>query len=160
MCSFRIPVCVSLSPAEAEYVSLLEGCSDVQGMIQFLTELNIEMNNAPNLHADDTAATTWAEKALGTRKVKRINSRCHFVKKDVVANGAVKLVDVNLENNVTDMLAKPLNKLLFSKIRTLLGVKTVPALAQREHWFTVLTRSNRVNKHWLSFYLFWIICWK
>lgn len=42
----RKQVCVSLSTADAEYVTLSEGCSNIQGTINFLTKLNVPLGHS------------------------------------------------------------------------------------------------------------------
>lgn len=101
-------VCVTLSTAEVEHVSLSKRCTDVQGTKQSLSELNKIMGDAPMLHVDNTAAITWVEKALAMKKAKHIHIPYHF--KDIVAKGAAKMVNINSEDNISDMFTKPLDK--------------------------------------------------
>lgn len=78
MWSSRKPICVTPSTAEAEYVFLSECCTNVQGKLHFLYELNILTGDPPTLHVNDNAAITWVEKALGMRNAKHIDIRYHF----------------------------------------------------------------------------------
>lgn len=66
--STRKQVCVSLSAAEAEFVALSERCSDIQGTINFLSELIVSINMPSLMQVDHTVAITWAAISLGIVK--------------------------------------------------------------------------------------------
>lgn len=130
-CSSRKQVFFSLSAAKPENVSPSECCSDFQGTLKLLSELEIIMDDTPVLHIDNTAAITWAENSNGMRKAKHIEIRYHFVR-NLVEKETVKLVNINSEDNIAELLAKTLDTILFKMFRDLVGVKTIPAHAKGE----------------------------
>ena len=63
-------------------------------------------------------------------KSKHIKNKYHYIK-DMVQRGAVKLLYVTMEEQIADVLMKPLARLKFEYFRERLGVLQIEASSQR-----------------------------
>lgn len=85
----------------------------------------------PVLHIDSTAAITWAGNSNEMRKAEYIEIQCHFVK-DLAANGTLKLVNINLKDNIAKIFTEPLELFLSNKFQKLVEVRTISAPAKEK----------------------------
>jgi hypothetical protein len=99
--------CISLSTQEAEYVAMSECSKELQWLNNLLEELDLKSNNKPVLFCDNTSAIRLAENPMMTGKSKHIAIRYHFVR-DLVIGNKIMIKHIPSEENVADILTKPL----------------------------------------------------
>lgn len=116
MFSARKQGTVALSSAEAEYVVACEAGKDLKWLVQFLGELEIEICR-PLLLIDNQSTIKQIENSDTKRRSKHIDLKFHFIRQQYQAK-AFELESVETENQVADLLTKPLAG---SKIEWLLG---------------------------------------
>jgi hypothetical protein len=113
---------VSLSTAEAEYCALADACRALLALLNFLDEVGIKVKTPVDVYCDSRSGKAIAESPGLKRRSKHIAIRHHFVR-DLVAEGRIKLRHIPSEENVADLLTKPLGKTLFSRHAGVLMVK-------------------------------------
>lgn len=112
---------VALSSTEAEYIAMASSVSHALWIKQLLIEMKLEQKQAITLSVDNQAAVAIAKNPVYHDRSKHIDVRFHFLR-DFVASNAVKLVHINTQDQVADILTKPLPFQRFARFRTLLGI--------------------------------------
>ena len=77
--------------------------------------------DATCIHCDNQSGVKLSENPVFHDKSKHIEIKYHYIK-DMVQRGAVKLQYVAMEENIADVLMKPLPRLKFKYFREKLGV--------------------------------------
>lgn len=111
---------VSLSTAEAEYISASEACSDIIWTLYILNDLGIDIKKPITLHEDNQAAIKLT--AGQSKRSKHIDIRFHFIRSKV-EEGLIELKYVDSNNQLADILTKPLPYPKLMGFRNKLGVK-------------------------------------
>jgi hypothetical protein len=111
---------VALSTAEAEYVAAAACCSQVLWIKQQLRDYGLRYECIP-INCDNTSAICISKDPVHHSKVKHIHIRHHFLK-DYVEKGLIKLDFCETENQVADILTKPLARDRFERMRMELGM--------------------------------------
>uniref|UniRef100_A0A8D8ZJ24 Copia protein n=1 Tax=Cacopsylla melanoneura TaxID=428564 RepID=A0A8D8ZJ24_9HEMI len=111
---------VSLSTAEAEYISASEACSDIIWTVYILNDLGIDVKKPITLHEDNQAAIKLT--AGQSKRSKHIDIRFHFIR-NKVEEGLIELKYVDSNNQLADILTKPLPYPKLMGFRNKLGVK-------------------------------------
>ena len=112
---------VSLSTAEAEYITATTCCTQVLWMRQMLKDLGIQVTEAIPIMCDNTSAINISKNPVQHSRTKHIAIRYHFLK-DKVNEGEVKLEYIPTTEQVADIFTKPLPKDVFEYLRKKLGV--------------------------------------
>ena len=71
---------------------------------------------------DNKSAISLAKNPIDHGNNKHINTRYHFIK-DKVNKGKIKLIYYKLEDNLVDLLTKPLKKAKFKELRSKLMIR-------------------------------------
>ena len=111
---------VALSTAEAEYVAAAACCSQVLWIKQQLRDFGIKFN-CITIYCDNTSAICISKDPVHHSRVKHIHIRHHFLK-DNVEKGLIKLDFCQTDNQIADILTKPLNRERHEKMRMELGM--------------------------------------
>ena len=117
---------VALSTCEAEYHALTEASKDVLYFRSILEELGISpFHECPRLRSDNMSAISWAtgEKAP-KKRAKHIHTKVHFVR-DLVAGKEINVSYVPSEENIADILTKPLGIIKHKFMKSQLGLDSV-----------------------------------
>jgi hypothetical protein len=106
---------VSLSTAEAEYITLTHASKEALWIKQFITELFHPLDFPITLYSDNqgTIALAHAEQGQYHSCTKHIDIQYHFICQ-LILNGSITLINKNTNEMVADIFTKPLS-----------GVKTV-----------------------------------
>ena len=112
--------CVLLSTAEAEYIAAGSSCAQLLWMKQTLKDYGINMKNVP-LYCDNVSAIKIAHNPVQHSKTKHIQIRHHFLR-DHVLKGDISIEHVKTEEQLADILTKPLDEKRFSKLRCELNI--------------------------------------
>ena len=84
--------------------------------------MKIQESKPVNLFVDNKSAINLAKHPIDHGNNKHIETRFHFIR-DKVNNGEVKLTYCKSEENIADMLTKPLKKNRFEELRNKLMIE-------------------------------------
>jgi hypothetical protein len=112
---------VALSTTEAEYMAACLACTKDVWLRKLLSGLfDIELD-ATSICCDNQSCIKLSVNLVFHDKSKHIGIKYHFIR-DVVENRAVKLHYVATNEQVADVLTKPLSKVKFEYFRDKLGL--------------------------------------
>jgi hypothetical protein len=119
---------VALSIAEAKYIAACSTSSEAVWLRKLLTGLFDLKLEATCIWCDKESCVKLTENPLFHDKSKHIEIMYHYIR-DMVQRGAVKLQYVTTDEQIVDVLTKPLSKVKFVYFRDKLGVvqKDVPS---------------------------------
>ena len=106
---------VALSTAEAEYVAAAACCSQMLWIKQQLRDFGIKFECVP-IYCDNTSAIFISKDPVHHSRVKHIHIRHRFVK-DNVENKNIIVKHVNTNEQVADIMTKPLPREQYEKMR-------------------------------------------
>jgi hypothetical protein len=127
--------CVTLSTAEAEYVSGSLAVQDLIWTNTFIKELDI-INLEPVLNIDNQGTICISENEVVQPRSKHIDIRKYFLR-DKVINGEIKLKYCPTTEMIADIMTKPLNTQLFTKFAKMLGLYAIV------NWFNGIKGKSR-----------------
>ena len=111
---------VALSTAEAEYLAAAACCSQMLWIKQQLRDFGIKFECVP-IYCDNTSAICISKDPVHHSRVKHIHIRHHFLK-DNVENKNIIVKHVNTNEQVADIMTKPLPREQHEKMRLELGM--------------------------------------
>nr|GEV22286.1 copia protein [Tanacetum cinerariifolium] len=109
-----------ISTTEAEYVLAGKACQQALWMKQALIDYDINLDNIPILY-DNKGAIDLSKNPVLHSRTKHIEIRNHFLR-DNVQKGNISIEKVFFEDNITDILTKPLKREPFNLLRLGLGL--------------------------------------
>jgi hypothetical protein len=112
--------CVTVSTAEAEYITTGAYCAQLLWMKQTLRDFGCEFKRIPLL-CDNESAIKLANNPVQHSRTKHIDIRHHFLR-DHEAKGDIELSHVNTENQLVDIFTKPLDETKFCFLRSELNI--------------------------------------
>lgn len=107
--------CVSLSSVESEYIAAASSAQDLVYLKGILSDFNVT-NNKNVLLVDNVGTICMAKNYENSKRTKHIDIKFHFIK-DLLAKNVITLEHVRSDQNVADMLTKPLCKTKFEIFR-------------------------------------------
>jgi hypothetical protein len=113
--------CVSLSTMQAEYIAMTECVKEAVWASKLLKDLGFA-DQTPTIRCDNQAAIATLKNEAQHSLAKHIDIRYHFIK-DLMEEGLLTVEYVRSEENLADILTKPLGKDKFREARTALGVR-------------------------------------
>ena len=112
---------IALSTAEAEYIAACSASCEATWLRKLLTGLlDIEMK-ATLILCDNQRCIKMTENPVFHDKSKHIEIRYHYIR-DMVQRGALKLQYISTDEQVVDVLTKPLSRIKFEYFRDKLGI--------------------------------------
>lgn len=115
---------VTLSTTEAEYVAAATCACQAIWMKRILKEIGHEQDEEMVLFCDNTSTIKLSKNAVMHGKSKHIRVRYHFLR-ELANEGVVKLVYCSTEEQLADIMTKPLKMASFQRIREAFGIKIV-----------------------------------
>ncbi|KAK6120346.1 hypothetical protein DH2020_045903 [Rehmannia glutinosa] len=112
--------CVSLSTAEAEYISAAFCCTQLLWMKQTLADYKCSFENVP-IFCDNISAINIAQNPVHHNRTKHIEIRHHFLR-DCVSKRKIEISFVPSQDQLADIFTKPLSSETFASIRSRLGI--------------------------------------
>ncbi|OWB64646.1 hypothetical protein B5S29_g5835 [[Candida] boidinii] len=120
---------VAQSSTEAEYLALGDAVRELLWLRQLLNQLPVNTTGTPLLYEDNNGCILLASHPVFHSRTKHIDVRHHFLREHLAA-GSFNLVHVGTNHMAADMLTKPLGKIKFLQLSTLLGVQKVASSYQ------------------------------
>jgi hypothetical protein len=106
---------------EAEYISTCSASCEAIWLQKLLTGLfDLEMRETAIL-CDNQSCIKMTENPVFHDMSKHIEIRYHFIR-DMVQRGALKLQYISMDEQVDDVLTKPLSRVKFEHFRDKLGI--------------------------------------
>ncbi|KAK6128492.1 hypothetical protein DH2020_037776 [Rehmannia glutinosa] len=112
--------CVSLSTAEAEYISAAFCCTQLLWMKQTLADYKCSFENVP-IFCDNISVINIAQNPVHHNRTKHIEIRHHFLR-DCVSKRKIEISFVPSQDQLADIFTKPLSSETFASIRARLGI--------------------------------------
>jgi transposase InsO family protein len=123
---------VATSSAEAEYVALSLTVKELIWLRRLIESFDIHQNGPLNVYSDSQSAIAMVTNPKLSSRTKHIDTKYHHVK-DSVHNNVIKLIYVSTDNNIADVLTKPLANIKLMQFRSSLGL-TSDARIEEECW--------------------------
>jgi hypothetical protein len=119
--SNRKKSCVALSMVEVEYVVACATCREAVWLRKLMYGLFGLKLEATCIWCDNQSCMRFSENLVFHDRSKHIEIKYHYIR-DMVHRGAVRLQYVTTEEQVADVLTKPLSRMKFEHFRDKLGV--------------------------------------
>eukprot|EP00253_Pinus_taeda_P003667 PITA_03667 len=117
---------VALSTAEAEYVAATATTCQAVWMRRMLRSLGQEQAKATMIFCDNISAIALSNNSVFHKRTKHIDTRFHYIR-ELVNNGEIVLEHCRSQEQVADILTKPLDQKSFEFLRKCLGMTECPA---------------------------------
>ncbi|GJR43693.1 retrovirus-related pol polyprotein from transposon TNT 1-94 [Tanacetum coccineum] len=111
---------LAISTTEAEYVSAGKACQQALWMKQALVDYGVRLDNIP-IMCDNKGAIDLSKNPIQHSRTKHIEIRHHFLP-DNIQKGNISIEKVSSEDNIADILTKPLKRKPFNYLRLVLGM--------------------------------------
>ena len=106
---------VACSSTESEYYALSETARETVWLRKLLGEMGQEQDSATTIWEDNQQTIVWALDAAHHGRNKHIDVRLHYVR-DQVRRNVVKVQYTPTEDQLADLLTKPLGRLAFQRL--------------------------------------------
>ncbi|GJY09043.1 retrovirus-related pol polyprotein from transposon TNT 1-94 [Tanacetum coccineum] len=111
---------LAISTTEAEYVSAGKACQQALWMKQALIDYGVRLDDIP-IMCDNKGDIDLSKNPVQHSRTKHIEIRHHFLR-DNVQKGNISIEKVSSEDNIADILTKPLKREPFNYLRLGLGM--------------------------------------
>lgn len=118
---------VTLSTTEAEFVAAAACASQAIWMRRIFEKLSLRESKCTRIFCDNSSTIQLSKNPVLHGRSKHIDVRFHFLR-DLTRDGVVELVYCKTQNQVVDVMTKPLTVEAFRKFRAQLGICQVPEL--------------------------------
>ena len=122
---------VTTSSTEAEYVAAAEGTKEVIWLRKMFEDMGCVIQGPTVMFEDNNSCIAQTENPLHHKRTKHIDVSYHFTRQ-MVEEDLVVLEKVGTEDQVADMLTKPLCKALFHKHLEMLKMRSTKVLISKE----------------------------
>jgi hypothetical protein len=112
---------VALSSCEAEYIAGTTAACQGTWLAQLLAEVKSEQQEKFTLKMDSQSAIALSKNPVHHERSKHIDVRFHFIR-NCILDGKMEVEHVRTEEQLADILTKPLGRDKFCELRVQLGV--------------------------------------
>lgn len=112
---------VALSTAEAEYISVTNGACHAVWLRRMLKELKHGQKTPTTILCDNKSAIALTNNPVFHGRSKHIDIKYHYVR-ELVKEGEVELQFCSSEEQVADIMTKPLKAESFEKFKEMIGI--------------------------------------
>ena len=123
----RAQKCVTLSTAEAEYVSMSEGIKEAIWLRNLVKDLGLKQETVVLMNDNQATLRMIENKKYESRKAKHIEIKHHFIR-EKVAEGVVSVEHIATTEQPADMLTKRLPPQSLEKCKRRAGMTSLQAL--------------------------------
>ncbi|GKV46548.1 hypothetical protein SLEP1_g53521 [Rubroshorea leprosula] len=123
-CAKKQPT-VARSSAKAEYRSMASTTAEITWLAHLLRDIGVALNNAPILHCDNLSAIYMTVNPVFHSRTKYVEIDYHFVR-EKVALGHLITRFVSSTSQLADIFTKPLTRDSFHRLRSKLGLVSLP----------------------------------
>ncbi len=113
--------CVALSTLEAEHAAAAEVARELLGLKQIMEELELKFKSPVTLWIDNKEAIKQVEQDTSSKRLKHADMKLKFLL-DRANKEEIEPVYVKSEDQVADLLTKPLSRQRITKLREMLGI--------------------------------------
>eukprot|EP00253_Pinus_taeda_P007216 PITA_07216 len=113
---------VSLSTTEVEYVAAIAAACQAVWLRIVLRDLCHEQENGTTIYYDNSSVIALSKNFVFHKGTKHIDTKFHFIR-ELVNNGEIVLQHCRTEDQLVDILTKPLPKKSFDHFRKCLGMQ-------------------------------------
>jgi hypothetical protein len=116
---------VTLSTTEAEFIAAAFCACQVVWLRRIFETLGKHQDKPTVVHCDSSSAIKLAKNPVMHGRSKHIDVRFHFLR-ELIKAGTVEMVHCNSQDQIADIMTKPLKLDAFVKLRSMLGVCQEP----------------------------------
>ena len=113
--------CVALSTTEAEYVAYYSASCEVVWLRKLLSNLFDLQLDATCIYCDNQSCVKLSKNLVFHDKSKHIEIKYHYIR-NMVQRGVVKLQYFATDEQIGDVLTKPLDRVKFEYLREKIGI--------------------------------------
>ena len=114
---------VAVSSSEAEYVALSELGREIKAQINMYKAINEKINIPIQLYEDNKSTIAMGISNSYTKRSRHIDVQYHYIRQ-LIEKGIVKINYLQTEQQIADILTKPLPRPLFTRLRKMMGMTT------------------------------------
>ena len=118
---------VSLSTTEAEFIAAASCACQATWLRRIMKELGQAQQDSTTIFCDNSSAIKLSKNPVMHGRSKHIDVRFHFLR-EMTKNETVQLIHCNTQEQVADILTKPLKTDAFLKMRELMGMCLEPGV--------------------------------
>jgi hypothetical protein len=122
---------VSTSTTESEFYAISEAVKELQWLRNILADFNENIKNPIVIRADNQSMIKMIENPKFSSRTKHIDVRLHFVR-ECVSVGKFKIIFCPSEENIADLLTKPLAGVKMKFLRNLAGLHECRSAAKHD----------------------------
>lgn len=115
---------VALSSCEAEYIAATTAACQGVWLARLLAELRGEEADAITLNIDNQSTITLSKNPIFHDRSKHIDTRYHYIR-ECIEEGKVKVKYIGTNEQLADILTKPLGCVKFTELRSRIGVVNI-----------------------------------
>ncbi|KAB2610040.1 hypothetical protein D8674_018072 [Pyrus ussuriensis x Pyrus communis] len=115
---------VTLSTTEAEFIAAASCACQAVWLRRILQQLNYEPHKSTTIYCDNSSTIKLSKNPVMHRRSKHIDVRFHFLR-ELTRDEIVELVQCSSQEQVADIMTKPLKLDVFQKLRGLLGIHSL-----------------------------------
>ncbi|GAU24969.1 hypothetical protein TSUD_312040 [Trifolium subterraneum] len=113
---------VTLSTTEAEFVAAASCACQSLWLRNMLNHLSISQKGTTLIHCDNSSSIKLSKNPILRGRCKHIDVRFHFLR-DLTKDGVIELVHCKSQEQLADVMTKPLKVDTFNKLRDSIGVR-------------------------------------
>ena len=114
---------IALSSTEAEYIALTTGAKEALHLRHLLMQLGYQPSSATFLHEDNQSCIQLANNPVQHARTKHLDIQMQFLREQI-GRKSITIKYIPTQDNIADILTKPLPRPAFEKLRPMLGVIT------------------------------------
>jgi len=118
---------VTLSTTEAEFISATSCACQAIWLRRILQQLGQNQEESTTIHCDNSSAIKLCKNPVLHGRSKHIDVRFHFIR-ELTNMGVVEVIHCNTQNQIADIMTKPLKNDAFVKLRGLMGICSMPSI--------------------------------
>lgn len=118
---------VTLSTTEAEFIAAASCACQAVWLRRILENLNHASTGATVMYCDNSSTIKLSRNPVMHGRSKHIDVRFHFLR-NLTQDGVVTLLHCRSQDQLADIMTKPLTRVVFEKLRMLMGVCQEPGV--------------------------------